>query len=66
MWVKKNGIVPTGCSTVTRGKIGQLECKYIIHTVGPIWYEHSKAENHKLLASCVVNTLEIGKYLGIE
>ena len=40
MWVKKNGIVPTGCSTVTRGKIGQLECKYIIHTVGPIWYEH--------------------------
>ena len=66
IWVKNNGIVPTGCSTVTKGNIGKLKCKYIIHTVGPVWYEHSPEENQKLLASCVVNTLEIAKYLEIE
>lgn len=43
-----------------------MKCKYIIHTVGPVWYEHPKEENQKLLASCVLNTLELAKYLGIE
>ena len=64
-WIEKNGIVPTGCCTVTKG--GQnLFCKYIIHTVGPVWYEHSEEDNIKLLESCVVNTLEMAKYLGIK
>jgi O-acetyl-ADP-ribose deacetylase (regulator of RNase III) len=66
LWTRQHGIVPTGCCTVTKGDHGDLQCKYIIHTVGPIWHENSLKENKKLMASCVANTLEMGKYLGIK
>ena len=66
IWIEKNGIVPIGCCTVTKSGQGQLLCRYIIHTVGPVWGEHSKKDNIKLLESCVVNTLEMAKYLGIK
>ncbi len=66
IWTKTKGIVPTGCATATSGEHGQLQCKYIIHTVGPVWYEHSQKENVKLMASCIVNTLEMAKYLKVK
>ena len=56
--------MPTGCCTVTSG--GVMNCKYVIHTVGPVYAEHSKKDNINLLASCVANTLEMAEYKEVE
>ena len=49
-----------GCETGEAKITGayNLPCKYVIHTVGPIWQEgtHSKAE---LLANCYFNSLKL-------
>ncbi len=37
-----------------------LDAKYVIHTVGPIWKD-GKSSEEKLLASCFRNSLEIAK-----
>ena len=56
-YVKKHGRVPTGQVGVTGP--GRLQCRYVIHAVGPIW-NHSKPANYNinLLASAVLNTLK--------
>ena len=55
-YVKKNGKVPTGSCAVTGA--GKLKCKYVIHTVGPIWDNSvPPKENIDLLHSAVYNTL---------
>ena len=56
IWVKENGIVETGTCGYTSG--GQLNCKYVIHAVGPIWSNRVPKEiNVELLHSAVLNTL---------
>ena len=42
-----------------------LPCKYVIHTVGPIWQDgiHSEAE---LLANCYFNSLKLAAEHGIH
>jgi O-acetyl-ADP-ribose deacetylase (regulator of RNase III) len=50
------GGCPTGEARITKGY--NLPAKFVIHTVGPVWYGGSQGEAHKL-ASSYRNSLEI-------
>ena len=47
----------TGQAKITKGY--KLPAKYVIHTVGPIYYEHKPDEAKKLLAACFQNSLKL-------
>lgn len=48
----------TGKAKITKGY--NLKAKYVIHTVGPIWYGGHKDE-HELLASCYRQSLDLAR-----
>lgn len=52
------GGCPTGEAVIT--KAGNLPCKYIIHTVGPIWSNKVK-EKENLLANAYRNSLKLAE-----
>jgi len=55
--------LPTGEAVATNA--GNLQAKYVIHTVGPVY--HQCAENcSELLASCYINALQIAAGLGCK
>ncbi len=48
----------TGKAKITQGY--NLKAKYIIHTVGPVWYGGHMSE-HELLASCYQESLKLAR-----
>ena len=57
------GSCETGQSKITGAY--NLPCKYVIHTVGPI-YDYRRNDNAKLLASCYKTALDIAQEKGIK
>ena len=54
--VAKQGHLPTGKAVITTG--GNLKARYVIHTVGPVWYGGHKGES-ELLASAYRESLKL-------
>ena len=54
----------TGQAKITKGY--NLKARYVIHTVGPIYFEHSPDEARELLKACYKNSLEVAKQNGCK
>lgn len=50
---------PTGQAKITPGY--NLPCKYVLHTVGPIIYDHVRREDEAMLSSCYRSCLELAE-----
>jgi O-acetyl-ADP-ribose deacetylase (regulator of RNase III) len=53
---ENQGGCPTGTAVYTTG--GNLNAKYVIHTVGPIWKDGNSNEE-QLLKNCYINSLKL-------
>ena len=54
----------TGEAKITKGY--NLPSSFVIHTVGPVYYEHSPEESKALLTSCYENSLNLSKEKGLK
>jgi O-acetyl-ADP-ribose deacetylase (regulator of RNase III) len=61
--VSRQGRLPTGKAVITTG--GNLEARYVIHTVGPIWHGGTKGEA-ELLASAYRESLKLAAEKGLS
>jgi O-acetyl-ADP-ribose deacetylase len=57
------GGCPTGAARITRGY--DLPARHVIHTVGPIYRQHSVADSERLLRSCYVESLRVAEVNGL-
>ena len=60
----RQGGCPTGTAVATTA--GRLHAKKVIHTVGPIWDNHSPDEADRLLASAYRSSLQLAVDLGLK
>lgn len=61
--IYKNGL-PTGKAVSTNA--GNLPCKYVIHAVGPMYFEYDEKEAEELLSNCYLNSLKEAIRLGCK
>ena len=54
----------TGEAKITKGY--KLPARFVIHTVGPIYFEHSPFEAEALLTSCYEKSLKLAKEKGLK
>lgn len=54
----------TGEAKITKGY--DLPARFVIHTVGPIYFEHTPSEAEALLTSCYENSLNLAKEKGLK
>jgi len=54
----------TGEAKITKGY--KLPARFVIHTVGPIYCEHSAAEAEELLTACYENSLKLAREKGLK
>ena len=54
----------TGEAKITKGY--KLPAQFVIHTVGPIYFEHTPAQAESLLTSCYENSLKLAKEKGVK
>ncbi|MGA2138282.1 MAG: macro domain-containing protein [Verrucomicrobiia bacterium] len=57
--IKRRGPLETGDAVITSG--GKLPARFVIHTVGPVWNEHSPAEADRLLCKAMQNSLALAE-----
>ena len=58
----RDGHLATGHAVATTA--GELPADHVIHTVGPVWDQHSEEEAVRLLADCYRSSLDLAKELG--
>ena len=61
-WIREHGGVPTGQVAITEA--GDLPCRFVIHTVGPVWEDGNDQED-LLLRQAVSNSLMAAEGLGL-
>ena len=54
----------TGEAKISKGY--KLPARFVIHTVGPIYYEHTPSKAEALLTSCYKNSLNLAKEKGLK
>ena len=54
----------TGEAKITKGY--NLPSRFVIHTVGPVYYEHKPEEAEALLTACYKNSLKLAKERGLK
>ena len=54
----------TGEAKITKGY--KLHARFVIHTVGPIYFEHTPSEAEALLTFCYENSLNLAKEKGLK
>ncbi len=59
----KQGGCETGAAVITTG--GNLQARYVVHTVGPVWRGGSSGEP-ELLANCHTNSLKLAAENGVR
>lgn len=57
------GYCPVGEAVITTA--GNLPCKYVIHTVGPVWHGGNRGEAQKL-SNCYSNSLKLAEKYGLK
>lgn len=61
--IARQGGCPTGEAVYTSG--GNLQAKYVIHTVGPVWKDGTQQENTQL-QSCYLESMQLAEKLKIK
>lgn len=61
---ERDGHLSTGEAVATTA--GELPSAHVIHTVGPIWDQHTEGEAVRLLSNCYRNSLDLAVELGCD